>query len=203
MLYLKQQLHAILLFVFVFFIANFNIKAQSNPISPEVIKELYATIKANSFSVNEYLANSKDLSVFVKTLKLSDELSGISEAKDITIFAPINEAFSQFPSEVIAELFHSKNKQKLASIVRYHIMHKAVSASEIISTIDKNENTEYTYTAFNGLPLTFYYLEEDLYIKDDNGYSIKVLQEDILLSNGMIYKIETVLLPQIDNKDRG
>lgn len=177
------------------------IMAQPKIIPPEVIAEFYEFIKKNSLPLDHYLLNSKDLSVFVKTLQLSGDFTLLEGDNEYTVFAPSNSAFEQFPTEVLTELFDIKNKEKLQSIVRYHIATGTIQASDIIRAIDSNSKNEAKYQAINGLYLTMYYDEDDLFIKDDNGYSIKITQQDILLSNGIVFKIDTIILPQVDNRE--
>jgi len=176
--------------------------AQQAPISPDILAEFVAYLEKHSLSVDAYLANTKDLSVFLKTLKLTDQLETLNtEGKEyITIFAPTNEAFDQFPTDVIKELFSAENKSKLEAIITYHLIEGKITASDIVRKIDESGGKEAVFMTNNGLPITTYYDEEDLFIKDDNGYSIKIAQEDILLSNGVVYKINTVILPQVDNE---
>jgi len=119
--------------------------AQYKPISPDIIAEFIAYIEKHSLSINDYLANTKDLSVFVKTLKLTDQIETLNTEEYITVFAPTNEAFDQFPTDVIKELFSDENKSKLKSIVSYHLVDGKITASDIIRKIDETAGKEAVY----------------------------------------------------------
>lgn len=201
MVLLKRILIKRLVFLVVLCIINVTIYAQPEHVTPQLIQEFIEYIEENSVPLQDYLVSSEDLTTFVKTLKLTDEFKTLDRFEEYTVFAPTNTAFEQFPIEVITELFHPKNKEKLRSIVRYHIVKGRLRASSIIKAIDTNGGSEAKVMTISGLELTAYYRDEDtLFLKDDNGYEIEVLQQDILLSNGNVYKIETVLLPQVDNE---
>ncbi len=186
--------------LFLLCMINVTLYAQPKHVTPQLIQEFIEYIENNSVQIHVYLENSSDLTTFVNALKLTDEFDKLDSFEEFTIFAPTNKAFEQFPIEVIAELFEPKNKVKLCSIVTYHIVRGRLRASSIIEAIDKNGGLEARIMTISGLELTAYYEEDTLFLKDDNGYSIKVLQQDILLSNGNVYKIDTVILPQVDNE---
>lgn len=182
------------------YMVSFTSYAQPKHVTPQLIQEFIEYIEKNSVPIHDYLENSSDLSTFVNALKLTDEFEKLESFEEFTIFAPTNKAFEQFPIDVIAELFHPQNKDKLRSIVTYHIVKGRLRASNIIEAIDENGGLDARIRTINGLELTAYYYDDTLFLKDDNGYSIEVIRQDILLSNGNVYKIEKVILPQVDNE---
>ena len=185
---------------FVLCMINFTAIAQPKHITPKLIQEFIEYIEKNSLPIHDYLQKSSDLTTFVKTLKLIDEFDKLDNFEEFTIFAPTNSAFEEFPIDVITELFEPRNRDKLRSIVTYHIVKGRLRASGIIDLIDRNGGMDARIKTISGLELTVYYDEDALFLKDDNGYSIEVLQQDILLSNGNVFMIETVILPQVDNE---
>jgi len=172
---------------------------QSKKLTPKKIQQFIKLIEDNAMPISEHIGNSKDFSTFVKTLKLTNEFETLTSKDEYTVFAPSNDAFQQFPIEVITELFQPKNLKKLHSIVTYHIVKGKLQVSDIIDAIDKNGEKETQIKTINGLVLTAYYDEGSIFIKDDNGYSIKVISQNGIVSNGLIYRIDTVILPQVDN----
>ncbi|MBT8303971.1 MAG: fasciclin domain-containing protein, partial [Bacteroidia bacterium] len=132
--------------------------------------------------------------------KLTGDFEKLKNNDEYTVFAPTNQAFEQFPVEVITELFQPRNIEKLKSIAAYHIIEGRLRSSTIVADIDENNGLLATYKMLNGLEITTFYDEETIFIKDANGYPVEVLQQDILLSNGLVYKVDTVILPQVDNE---
>lgn len=172
--------------------------SQKIRLTPQLVEEFIEFIEDNAISLEDYLASSNDLSMFTEALKLTNDFSAFAQGDEYTVFAPKNAGFHEFPVEVIQEMFLPRNIKKLQSITRYHIVRGRLRASQIIEAIEKNGG-EAKFRSLNGLDLTTYFKDGTIFIKDDNGYSIKVLQQDILLSNGLVYKIDTVILPQVDN----
>ena len=175
--------------------------SQTKKLTPQIIQEFVELIEQNAMPVGEHLESSKDFSTFVKTLKLTSTFDILNEKELFTVFAPTNAAFQQFPVEVINELFLPNNLEKLKSITTYHIVRGKLSIADIIRAIDENDGGEIKLQAINGLELKAFYDEGSIYVKDDNGYSIKVQQLNGIVSNGLFFKIDTVILPQVDNEN--
>lgn len=175
-----------------------HVHAQPNVMPPHLIETFVKYIEEHAMPITDYLLNTKELSTFVKTLKLSDQFEVLNSQNQYTIFAPTNQAFEQFPTDVIKELFSASNKEKLKSITSYHIVKGKFRTSDIINEIKSNRGKALLGT-LNGLDLAAYADENGLFIKDDNGYSIKIIEQDILQSNGVVYKIDTVILPRVDD----
>ena len=100
-----------------------------------------------------------------------------------TVFAPTDQAFGKLPTETLEDLLKPKNKNKLATILKYHVVPGKITASEVA-------NLSHLKTV-NG---------ESLSIKTFQGAVIvdnaMVINTDIDASNGVIHVIDTVLLPK-------
>ena len=173
-----------------------NVNSQHKKVTQEVVASFMETVKNQSMSVTDFLLNSPEYSTFVNALKVTKSLSILKTDGNFTVFAPNNDAFAQFPPEVMKQLFEPRNLHKLKSIVDYHIVKNVVDLNEellklngimLVSSIS-NEIIEVELGS-----------EETLLIHDANGYPIEVTHE-IGLSNGFIYSIDAVLLPQVDVK---
>lgn len=180
-------------------LGNHSSMAQEKGLTPEKIDSFIEYIEDHAIPINKYLSNSEDLSTFLNTLKLTGQLEVLDSGEEFTVFAPTNWAFHQFPKEVTAELLSPSNKDKLKSIVTYHIVKGRLDKQAIIEDIERSPGKVTQIRTLNGLDLTAYYQDGELFLKDDNGYSIEVLEQNILLSNGSVFKIDTVILPQVDN----
>lgn len=123
-----------------------------------------------------------------KTLVAAVQAAGLVEALKgpgpFTVFAPSDEAFAKLPAGTITELLKPENKQKLANILKYHVVSGKVLAADVKT----------------GGVATLAGQRVDL--KADKGVSIdnaKVVTADVIASNGVIHVIDTVIMPSDKN----
>ncbi len=101
-----------------------------------------------------------------------------------TVFAPTDEAFAKLPKETLESLAKPENKEKLAAILKYHV----VAGSRIFSDAAVKAGTAKTLQG------------ESVAIKAD-GKHVKidgatVVGADVDASNGVIHIIDAVILPK-------
>jgi uncharacterized surface protein with fasciclin (FAS1) repeats len=121
--------------------------------------------------------NFKTLVAAVTAAELVDTLSGEGP---FTVFAPSDDAFAKLPEGTVESLL--KDKQKLASILTYHV----VSGKHLASDVSKQQSIK----TVQGQELT---------IKNGDGVTVdnaKVVSADIVTDNGVIHVIDTVVLPK-------
>ena len=114
----------------------------------------------------------------VQAAGLVDTLKGEGP---FTVFAPTDEAFAALPEGTIATLLLPENKDKLISILTYHVV-----AGKVMSTDLSNGMMA---TTIQGSNIT---------IMTENGVTVngaKVVTADIETSNGVIHVIDAVILP--------
>lgn len=114
----------------------------------------------------------------IKAAGLVDTLKGEGP---FTVFAPTDAAFAKLPEGTVEALL--KDKDKLASILTYHVVPGKVMAEDVAGMSSAK-------TA-NGQALTV--KSSDGGVTIDNA---KVVKTDILCSNGVIHVIDTVVLPK-------
>jgi uncharacterized surface protein with fasciclin (FAS1) repeats len=121
-----------------------------------------------------------DLSKFYQAIADSGFIDSIKYSGPITIFAPTNEAFSKLPNGKLQEIMN--NRTRLRSIIAYHVVPENISSNEM-----RNGDLIKTYQGEN-LTVSI------------SGNTIKlnnatIEQSEIKRSNGVIYLIDAVLLP--------
>src|SRR5208337_2013552 len=116
----------------------------------------------------------------VKAAGLVDTLKGRGP---FTVFAPTDEAFAKLPAGTVEDLLKPENKEKLRSILLYHVVPGKVTSKEVVKLTSAK-------TA-EGQPLTI--KVEDGKVMVNNA---TVVNADVEASNGVIHVIDTVLLPQ-------
>ena len=116
----------------------------------------------------------------VKAAGLVETLKGPGP---FTVFAPTDEAFAKLPPGTVDDLLKPENKTKLQAILTYHVVAGKVMAKDAMKLhVAKTVNgEELTVKATKGMVMI------------DNA---KVIQADILCTNGVIHVIDTVVLPK-------
>jgi len=127
-------------------------------------------------SPSETARQVEDLSTYVNTLITKDQLSTIDDAKEITIFAPNNDAFGQLSKSVL-------ESDGIKDILKYHIV-KGVLYFRVITNGTKSKTSQ-------GDDVLITVDGEDVSV---NG--AKVVRADILTNNGVMHIIDTVLDPK-------
>ena len=124
-----------------------------------------------------------DFTTLVTAIKAADLVETLKDEGPFTVFAPTDEAFAKLPSGTVENLLKPENKQKLASILTYHVVPGKVMASKVV-------NLSHAKTV-NG---------QSLMIKTSYGVvtvnNARVIKTDIDCSNGVIHVIDAVLLPK-------
>ena len=124
-----------------------------------------------------------DFTTLVTAIKAADLVETLKGKGPFTVFAPTDEAFAKLPSGTVEDLLKPENKQKLVSILTYHVVPGEVMASEVVKL--SNAKT------VNGQSLTIT-VEGGMVMVD----SAKVVKTDIECSNGVIHVIDAVVLPK-------
>jgi len=116
----------------------------------------------------------------VKAAGLVDTLKGPGP---FTVFAPTDEAFAKLPAGTVEDLLKPENKQKLVSILTYHVVPGKVMAKDLV----KLHNAK----TVNGAELTVKTGKGSVMVND-----ARVVKTDIQCTNGVIHIIDTVMLPK-------
>jgi len=126
--------------------------------------------------------NFKTLVAAVQAAGLAETLSGPGP---FTVFAPTDAAFAKLPAGTVQALL--ADKEKLASILTYHVVSGRVVAADI--------------TRMNGaMPATVNGQKLDIKVRGGNVYvnGAQVTTADVSASNGVIHVIDGVLMPKAE-----
>ena len=124
-----------------------------------------------------------------KTLAAALEAAGLIDALTgkgpFTVFAPTDEAFAKLPAGTLESLLKPENKEKLKSILLYHVVPGNVTAKQVMKlngrTVKTLEGGSIKIATIHG-------------VTDDDA---RVTKTDIHASNGVIHVIDTVLIPKM------
>lgn len=121
-----------------------------------------------------------------KTLAAALTAAGLVETLKgkgpFTVFAPTDEAFAKLPAGTVESLLLPENKEKLISVLTYHVVSGKVLASDVVKL--KSAKT------VNG--------KEAMIKVSDKGVTVDaatVVATDIEAANGVIHVIDSVILP--------
>ncbi len=127
-----------------------------------------------------------------KTLKAALDAAGLTTFfqwdNRLTLFAPTDEAFAKLPKGVLENLLKPENKDKLISVLSYHVSPGANGIADILSS--KKVKT------VQGAPLKIAFSKGRVRVND-----AVLLDGDVECSDGLIHVIDTVLLlPKAEGK---
>ena len=147
-----------------------------------------------SKNIVENAVNSKDHTTLVAAVKAAGLVDVLSSKGPFTVFAPTNAAFDKLPAGTVETLVKPENKEKLTTILTYHVLAGKFSAKDVMAAVKKGDGKA-TMKTVQGGTLTFWMKGKDLYVTDNNGNNAKITIADVNQSNGVIHVIDTVLLP--------
>src|SRR5690242_6647092 len=89
-----------------------------------------------SKTIVENAVNSKDHTTLVAAVKAAGLVDTLSGPGPFTVFAPTNKAFDKLPPGTVPMLLKPENKDKLASILTYHVVPGRLTAQDLWSMVD-------------------------------------------------------------------
>ncbi len=118
----------------------------------------------------------KTLATALQAAGLVDTLKG---AGPFTVFAPTDEAFAKIPKADLDALL--KDKAKLTAVLTYHVVPGKVMAKDVkAGKVKTVQGSELTLGTTGGVTVD----------------AAKVVQADVVASNGVIHVIDSVVLPK-------
>jgi uncharacterized surface protein with fasciclin (FAS1) repeats len=147
-----------------------------------------------SKNIVENAVNSKDHTTLVAAVKAAGLVQTLSGTGPFTVFAPTNEAFNKLPKGTVDNLVKPENKEKLTTILTYHVVPGRIDSKELMMKI-KQGNGKAMLKTVQGNDLTFMQKGNELWVMDAQGNKTKITIKDVYQSNGVIHVINTVLMP--------
>jgi uncharacterized surface protein with fasciclin (FAS1) repeats len=145
-------------------------------------------------TISEMVSEKQDLSTLLTALEAAGLVETLKGEGPFTVFAPTNEAFNNLPEGKLDDLLKPENKEKLAGILKYHVISGKVYASDLseeqmVATIEGNE---VRIQAISSMDEMSGGESEYTKVKINNA---KVIESDIEASNGVIHIINGVVMP--------
>jgi uncharacterized surface protein with fasciclin (FAS1) repeats len=139
--------------------------------------------------------NSKDHTTLVAAVKAAGLVDTLEGKGPFTVFAPTNEAFAKLPAGTVDTLLKPENKDKLATILKCHVV-AADAMSSAIGKMIKDDKGAHPVKTVGGCTLTAKMSGDKITLTDEKGDVATVTIADVKQSNGVIHVIDTVMLPK-------
>jgi uncharacterized surface protein with fasciclin (FAS1) repeats len=140
------------------------------------LSALMVTSVASQNVVDVALSLPETFSTLVDLVVAADLADALSTAEEITVFAPVNDAFGALDSTVVSNLLTEEWKLHLQDVLTYHVVGGAVPSTAITDGL--------TATTLNGENIT-------LTLPADGGVVVNgnanVVQADVEADNGIIH----------------
>ena len=153
-------------------------------------------------TLSEALAQNADLSTLAGLIQQANMGPFIEGADSYTLLAPTNAAFEAVPESTLTFLTAPENASTLRAVLGYHLLRNRMEASALINGIEGGSDGEASMTTSNNYSLTARMGEPEaegeaapVMLVDANDDTATVLATDVDAGNGIIHKIDAVLMP--------
>lgn len=123
-----------------------------------------------------------DFGTLAAALKAGGLVDILKSEGPYTVFAPTDAAFAKLPDGTVKDLLKPENKDRLVSILTYHVVPGRVEAADVVNLSSAD--------TVNGQPLAIRVQGDTVYVND-----ARVITTDIDASNGVIHVVDSVILP--------
>ncbi|TQS44101.1 fasciclin domain-containing protein [Cryptosporangium phraense] len=127
-------------------------------------------------------SNNPVLSTLVTAVKTAGLVDTLNGAKNITVFAPTNDAFAKIPPAQLKAVL--ADKDMLTKILTYHVIGQKVTPDQL--------GTAGPFKSLQGGDVTVSGSGEDFTVNGDS----KVVCGNVQTANATVYLVDTVLMPK-------
>ena len=144
------------------------------------------TSTANAANIVETAQKAGTFNTLLTAAKAAGLAGALSDGKNLTVFAPTDEAFAALPAGTVENLLKPENKAQLVAVLKYHVLPRKLTSNQLpgrtihVKTIKAGGDKMLSVK------------------KSSSGVTIdkaNVVSADISASNGIIHVIDKVLLP--------
>ena len=152
------------------------------------------TDPARGKTIGDAIASSgqdKHFAAAVKATGLGPTLSG---PVPYTVLVPTDDAFEKMPAGALDTLMKPEARAQLTNVLTYHVLPGAILTADIRKAI-ANSGGKATLATMGGGALTATLDGDAVVISDKAGEKVRLLEQDIARSNGVVHRIDAVLMP--------
>ena len=136
-------------------------------------------------SIVETAIEAGSFKTLVKAVQAAGLVKTLSGKGTFTVFAPTDDAFTKLPAGTVEGLL--KDKEKLASILTYHVVPGKVMSSEVV----KLKSAKTVQGQEIKIDAAKWHLHRNIKVNGAN-----IVKTDIECTNGVIHVIDKVILPK-------
>ena len=148
-----------------------------------IIHVIDSVIAPSQNDIIDTAVSAGSFTTLAAALEATELIEALKGDGPFTVFAPTDDAFAALPDGTVDTLLKPENKDKLASILKLHVVSGAVYADQAIAA--------QTAATLQGKNLRFYFDKGQLMV---NG--AKIISTDVETANGIIHVIDQVILPE-------
>jgi uncharacterized surface protein with fasciclin (FAS1) repeats len=141
---------------------------------------------ATAANIVETAAGAGSFNTLLAAAKAAGLADALANGKNLTVFAPTDEAFAKLPAGTVESLLKPENKDKLIAVLSYHVLPRKLSSNQMLAgpfhVRTLKTTGDRTLAIAKGSSVTI-----------DNATVVKA---DIMTDNGIIHVIDTVMLPE-------
>lgn len=141
-----------------------------------------STTAMSSQSIAQVAMGTGMHNTLVAALKAAGLADMMMASGNYTVFAPTDAAFAKLPAGTVDMLLRPENRDKLRSVLQYHVVSGRVSADNVMKMTSAR--------SVSGKDLRISMMGDQVMI--GNAHVVKA---DVMASNGVIHVIDTVLMP--------
>ena len=155
-------------------------------LATSVIAMAMATSTVQAKNLVEVAQEAGSFNTLIAAAKAAGLAGALADGKNLTVFAPTDEAFAKLPAGTVEELLKPENNDKLAAILSYHVLPRKLTSNMLpgraihVKTLKASGDKTLAVT------------------KSAGGVTVdgaNVVSADITADNGIIHVIDTVVLP--------
>lgn len=151
-----------------------------------VVASIGSTNFAQSANIVETAVSTGKFKTLIAAAKAAGLDGALANGKNLTVFAPTDDAFSALPKGTVENLLKPENKDQLAAILSYHVLPRKLVSNQL------PHRTIHVKT-IKGAGDKLLAVK-----KSSKGVSVDgamVVTADIMTDNGVIHVIDKVMLP--------
>ncbi|AOF99065.1 MAG: fasciclin domain-containing protein [Blastomonas fulva] len=146
--------------------------------------------------VDEVVLRNPDLSTLARAIKAAGLAEALGADTPMTLFAPDNGAFDKVGVDALAELLLPANKERLATVLKYHVIPGRLTAADLRKRIGDSGGSVEIVT-LQGERLNASVELDQIRLSDASGNVASIALPDLAASNGVVHGIDQVLGPQL------
>lgn len=142
----------------------------------------FGTVSAKAADIVDTAVSAGSFNTLVTAVQAAGLVETLKGDGPFTVFAPSDEAFAKLPAGTVEDLLKPENKDKLVSILTYHVVPGKVMSGDIAGK-------EMMVASVQG---------DTIDVNATNGVMVdgaSVVTADIETDNGVIHVIDSVIMP--------